>query len=38
MAAIQEKKSVTELKKLLQRDRMPNEVKKKINESIDVLI
>ncbi len=38
MAAIQEKKSITELKKLLQRDRMPNEVKKKISQSIDVLI
>lgn len=38
MAAIQEKKSVTELKKLLQRDRMPSEVKKKISQSIDVLI
>ncbi|MBI3218184.1 MAG: HEAT repeat domain-containing protein [Bacteroidetes bacterium] len=38
MAAIQEKKSVTELKKLLQRDRMPNEVKKKISQSIDILI
>jgi DNA polymerase III delta prime subunit len=38
MAAIQEKKSVSELKKLLDSERVPKEVKKKINESIDVLI
>jgi hypothetical protein len=38
MAAIQEKKSVSELKKLLESERVPKEVKKKINESIDVLI
>ena len=38
MAAIHEKKSVSELKKLLRGDNVPKEVKKKINESIDVLI
>ena len=38
MVAIQEKKSVSELKKLLESERVPKEVKKKINESIDVLI
>ena len=38
MVAIQEKKSVSELKKLLESERVPKEVKKKISESIDVLI
>lgn len=38
MAALHEKKSVNELKKLLKDSNVPKEVKKKINESIDVLI
>lgn len=38
MAAIQEQASVTELKKLLERERTPVEVKKKIEESIQVMI
>ena len=38
MAAIQEKKSVKELQKLLQNENTPKEVKSKINESIKVLI
>jgi HEAT repeats len=38
MVTLQEKKSVTELKKLLQSDKTPKEVKGKIEKSIDVLI
>lgn len=38
MAAIQEKKSVKELQKLLQNENTPKEVRSKINESIKVLI
>ncbi|MBK5278129.1 MAG: HEAT repeat domain-containing protein [Bacteroidia bacterium] len=38
MAAIQEKKSVEELQKLLQNENTPKEVRSKINESIKVLI
>jgi hypothetical protein len=38
MVAIQEKKSVNELQKLLDSDRTPADVKKKIKSSIDVLI
>ncbi len=38
MAAIQEKKSVSELQKLVDSDRTPIEVKKKIKETIAVLI
>ncbi len=38
MVALQEKKSVTELKKLLEDDRTPDEVKNRIKESIEVLI
>jgi hypothetical protein len=38
MVAIQEKKSVTELQKLLDSDRTPADVKKQIKKSIDVLI
>jgi len=38
MAAIQEKKSVKELQKLLENENTPKEVKSKINESIKVLI
>jgi hypothetical protein len=38
MVSIQEKKSVTELKKLLDSEATPKEVKSKIKQSIDVLI
>lgn len=38
MVTLQEKKSVTELKKLLQSDKTPKEVKGKIEKSISVLI
>lgn len=38
MVAIQEKSSVSELKKLLKDKKTPHDVKKKIEESIDVLI
>lgn len=38
MVELQEKKSVKELKKLLENDQTPNEVKSKIRESIEVLI
>ena len=38
MAAMQEKKSVSELKKLAESDRTPKEVKEKIKKSIEVLI
>jgi hypothetical protein len=38
MVSIQEKKSVTELKKLLDSEATPKEVKNKIKQSIDVLI
>jgi hypothetical protein len=38
MVAIQEKKSVKELQKLIDNDRTPKEIKSKIKESIDVLI
>jgi HEAT repeats len=38
MVTLQEKKSVTELKKLLQNDKTPKEVKGKIEKSISVLI
>ncbi len=38
MAAIQEKKSVTELKKLLESEKIPAEVKEKIQKTIAVLI
>ncbi|MFZ5971975.1 MAG: HEAT repeat domain-containing protein [Bacteroidota bacterium] len=38
MVALQEKKSVTELQKLLEDDRTPEEVKSRIKESIEVLI
>ncbi len=38
MVAIQEKKSVTELQKLLDSDKTPADVKKQIKKSIDVLI
>jgi HEAT repeats len=38
MVAIQEKKSVNELQKLLQNDKTPKEVKNKIKNSINVLI
>ena len=38
MVAIQEKKSVKELQKLLQNKNTPKEVVKKINESIKILI
>lgn len=38
MVAIQEKKSVTELKKLLESNRTPKEVKERIQKSIQILI
>jgi hypothetical protein len=38
MVAIQEKKSVKELQKLMDNDKTPKEIKSKIKESIDVLI
>jgi hypothetical protein len=38
MAAIQEKSSVKEFEKLLKSDRTPDEIKKRIEESIDVMI
>jgi hypothetical protein len=38
MVALQEKRSVGELKKILDSDRTPEDVKNKIKESIDVLI
>jgi len=38
MAAMQEKKSVGELRKLMNSDKTPKEVKEKIKESIEVLI
>lgn len=38
MAALQEKSSVTELQKILKDNNTPRDVKKKIEESIDVLI
>ena len=38
MAAIQEKKSVGELQKLIESDKTPKEVKNKISKSIEVLI
>ena len=38
MAAIQEKKSVSELQKLVDSDNTPKEVKDKIRKSIAVLI
>lgn len=37
MAALQAKSSVKELQKIMRNERMPNEVKKKIQESIEVL-
>ena len=38
MVAIQEKKSVKELQKILESEKTPKEVKTKIRESIQVLI
>ena len=38
MAAIQEKKSVSELEKIIQDNKTPEEVKQKIKETIDVMI
>ncbi|MFM7488632.1 MAG: HEAT repeat domain-containing protein, partial [Cytophagales bacterium] len=38
MLALQEKSSVSELKKVLQQNRTPKEVKDKIKKTIDVLI
>jgi hypothetical protein len=38
MVALQEKKSVNELEKIMKNDRTPVEVKNKIKESIEVLI